>query len=825
MMIFRHALFLFFACTCVWANCVFAQEENDEVFEAYVELFMPFEHDSFYRVMQNVSEEPYLELETFAKQWLQLEGGCRNQICLFYQPKDVKEQHKPYRLDLKQKQCTLPDNNSDLTIDLVYSEEKAWLHWSSFVDCFPVTILWNLDRYSLKVKLHYSTYQELEKKLAQRRAIAKQKADELEAQKAQPRILPSSVTSASARVKGRAEYFSDANPEYSVRTDAYLVHQDASFEVSYDTQTPDEVDFYQLEISPFPLGYQFQMGHVVLDSGLASNSDTYEDGIYYSRLKPKTQSGSLVIEEQTLPNTFVDVYVNDVYRGTVKSDASGRYSISDFPLSAGDQVELHEMVRSGVVERKSIKVADIDETLLNQGQWNLEFGASLTDDKTGKGQISYGLTDSLTAVGSLYKGETENSGGFGMRWLPVHFLSIEFEWLPRQSIAPLTLEMAVGESHKLEADINHIDMLGEDPLKREHNVRYRYLGSPISFNLDANYDEYELTVIPQLRAQTASSQFLTLELKNRRTPVLIRDELSLKYAIHTHDYGSVNLSSIFADEASPRYRVGYRYLCSNCFFSGWWQTLQSTYSAQATWTNQKLGYSGNARWEFSQNWSGEVAFTDESISVALETKWGGRVIADDEATKTSQLPWEEFIYAELTGRVLDNHDQPVPNVKLKVNNKRATTDSEGYFRFTHVGYGEDLQLHVDESSLDLNLKPEENPIYFHAEKGGKTHIEVRVNKSFGVDGIVTAPDSFAGWHLNFFHEESGKSYSARVEQDGFYFIEDLVPGDYRIVLEDNEIEIENRVRILSEEWISGLNFVVYKLHKRAKPVLQVVYQP
>jgi hypothetical protein len=116
-------------------------------------------------------------------------------------------------------------------------------------------------------------------------------------------------------------------------------------------------------------------------------------------------------------------------------------------------------------------------------------------------------------------------------------------------------------------------------------------------------------------------------------------------------------------------------------------------------------------------------------------------------------------------------------------------------------------------------------VYFHAEKGGKTHIEVRVNKSFGVDGIVTAPDSFAGWYLNFFHEESGKSYSARVEQDGFYFIEDLVPGDYRIVLEDNETEIENRVCILSEEWISGLNFVVYKLHKRAKPVLQVVYQP
>ena len=160
-----------------------------------------------------------------------------------------------------------------------------------------------------------------------------------------------------------------------------------------------------------------------------------------------------------------------------------------------------------------------------------------------------------------------------------------------------------------------------------------------------------------------------------------------------------------------------------------------------------------------------------------------------------------------------------------MNNKKAISDANGEFHFTGVGYGEDLQLHIDDSTLDLNLKPEENPMYFHAEKGGKTHIEVRVNKSFGVDGIVTAPYSFSGWHVNFYHEETSRTFSAKVEQDGFYFFEDLIPGDYRIVIEDNETEVETRARIRSEDWVSGLNFVVYKLHKNAKPVLQVVFKP
>ncbi|MBD1555674.1 carboxypeptidase-like regulatory domain-containing protein [Vibrio sp. S9_S30] len=827
----RAPFFALLACAFAWAGKAQAniEQSNDsnriDIVEAYVELFMQYEHNSFYRVMQNASEEPYLALQTFATQWLQLEGGCRNQVCLFYQPKDVQEQRQPYQLDLNRNQCLLPNSKDIRTIDFVTIEGEAWLHWASFVDCFPISILWDIETYSLKVKLHYNTYKELEKKLAQRREIAKQKAKELEERKAQKRIESTPVTSASARIKGRAEFSSSGQPNYNLRTDAYLAHRDARFEVSYDTNVPKNVDYYQFEISPFPLGHQLQVGHVVLDPGLATSSETFENGVYYSRLKPKTQSGRLVIEEQTLPNTFVDVYVNDIYRGTLRSDASGRYSISDYPLSAGDQVELHEMVRSGVVEHKTIEVADIDEVLLDKGQWDLELGASLTDEHTGKVQISYGATHSLTLVGSAYNIDEDAIGGLGLRWLPTHFFSIAMEWLPDQFVMPTSIELAIGEKHRLEANINHVDLFGRTPKKRAHQIHYRYLDSPISFNLDATYDGNELAVIPQIRAQTVSSQFLTLELKHRRTPQIIRDELSAKYAIHTHKYGSLNLSSIFSDGKSPRYRVGYRYLCSNCFFSGWWQTLQSSYSTQLTWQNAKFEYSGNAKWALTPNWSGEVAIHNDSVSLALETKWGGRLSKSGASVSSLELPWEEFIYAELTGRVLDNHDQPVANVELKVNNKKAISDENGEFHFTGIGYGEDMQLHIDDSTLDLHLKPEENPIYFHAKKGGKTHIDIRVNKSFGVDGIVTAPYSFSGWHVNFYHEESSRSFSTKVEQDGFYFVEDLIPGDYRIVVEDNDIEVETRARIRSEDWVSGLNFMIYKLHKNAKPILQIVYQP
>lgn len=107
------------------SDLVVADIVEADIVEAYVELFMRYEHDSFYRVMQNASEEPYLALQTFATQWLQLEGGCRNQICLFYQPKDVQEQRQPYQLDLNLKQCILPKSKEIHTIDYVTVEGKS----------------------------------------------------------------------------------------------------------------------------------------------------------------------------------------------------------------------------------------------------------------------------------------------------------------------------------------------------------------------------------------------------------------------------------------------------------------------------------------------------------------------------------------------------------------------------------------------------------------------------------------------------------------------------------------------------------------------------
>ncbi len=819
------------ACILMWAGMARA---NDELVseldasgftEAYVELFMRHEHDSFFRVMQNDSEEPYLSLYTFVTQWLQLEGECLNQICHFYQPKDSQEQLQPYRLDLNLKQCVLPDSKKVQPIDFISLEGKNWLHWASFSACFPVAILWDIESYSIKVKLKYNTYIELEKKLARRRATAKQKAREFKEKNAQKRITPTVTSSASARVKGRADFSSHAKPEYNVRTDAYLVNNNFSVDMSYDTSTPNGLDYYQFELTPFLLGHQFQLGHVVLDSGLANSSERFDNGVYFSRLKPKRKSGHLVVEEQTLPHTFVDVYVNDIYQGTVRSDASGRYSISDFPLSAGEQIELHEMIRPGVIEVKTIQVAEIDEVLLEQGQWDFELGASLTSDIIGRGQFSYGATGSLTLVGTAYKTEVGNTGGVGMRWLPAHFLSVAFEWLPEQAALPLTIEVAMGEKHKIAADINHLDLLGSDPTKRQSQIRYQYINSPVSVNLDAKYNNDELLVIPQIRAQTLPSQFLTLDLKHRRKQSIIRNELNVKYAIHTRQYGSVNFSSIWSKGVSPKYRSGYRFQCSNCVFPSVWKTLKSIYSAQLTWQHSQLGYVGNAKWELSPNWSGELSLNNEGLSFAIESKWGGRLSEVEGGVTKIPLPWEEFIYAELTGKVLDNRDQPLANVELKVNNKTVSTDANGEFHFPSVGYGENLQLHIDDSSLDLNLKPVENPIYFHAEKGGKTQIEVRMNKVFGVDGIVTAPDSFSGWYIHFYHEETSRSFSAKVELDGFYFIEDLIPGDYQIVVEDNDNEVKARAHIRSEDWISGLNFSVYKLHKNADSILQIIYQP
>ena len=793
----------------------------DSLNEAYVELMLESTFDNFYRVMQDEEESPYLALTTFANYWLQMEGGCDEAGCVFYLPEDGETKRNPYLINYKEASCRKPQED-DIAITLRLVEDKYWVHWQSVTACFPVTGAWDLDLYVLKMQRQYHSLSDLVERVNLRRNNDKEKAIAQQALLAQQEFLPDPVLSFTSRLKSSANIISDDNNSYDWRGDSFMRYNNSSLDMSYLLGQNHDLDYVQYKLNKFKYGYQLQLGHVTLQSSVANKTRTFDEGFNYSRLQPLNLPGNISIERRTAANIFIDVYVNDIYRGTVSSGDSGRYSIENFQLSAGDLVSFQELVRPGIIVKKSVRIATLEDELLPEGEFDIQLGGDFGDSGMALARFEYGFSSNTTLTNAAYKGLDGNYLGLGIRWLPLHFVTVATEWLPEFDALPVQLELLFSAQQGLSLLLNQKDVFSQNiNSEPKQQLNYHFNASPFSYNIDASKQGDELLVSPKAKLQIRASDYVSLIFDNKRNASQMSNAVEVSYLAALAKYGDITASSRISDnDVEPIYKLGYRYQCLNCVLPSLMSTEKTAYAFGYSYQGSESRFSGSVAVDVNQYLSTQFKFSNDAVSLQVEGKIAGRAMYRDGALVTHELAWKNYLHSQVVGRVIDQNQDGVANVKLQINNQKVHTDEQGYFVFYDVSYGGKMQLHILESSLGLDLKPTVNPILFSADKAGVTKVEVILHASFGVDGMISdlftdteveSADAPARlWQIYFINNDTGQTHIGRIESDGFYLLEELSTGSYQIRIDNGLKQYETHMNLESNDWISGLDFHVNK---------------
>lgn len=782
--------------------------------DAYIELVLGYSTDNFYQVKQTEDEAPHISIGSFATYWLQMDGSCRDNICIFYLPQDSQSKLEPFELDLNSNQCIRGDTHERFDISAIKVDDQHWLEWRYLSQCFPLEIAWDLDLYRLKITLSYSSYADLIRQLDKTRQIDKANAKLREQSLKQTYFGPSPVTTLATRIKLEGDHRFGGEQDARIVSDTYFVHNYFSAEISYDSSEEKQLDFYQLNINDSQYGEMIQLGHTTLQSGLLNNALTLEDGFNYARLEPKNLPGDIKIERTTLPDIFIDVYVNEIYRGTVRSDSSGRYDVEEYQLAPGDTVTFQELIKPGVVSRKTVKIASLEDELLAVNEVDFQLAGDLSNGNIVKLKTEYGLTDIATVTSSYTHSYDANYLAFGLRFLPLHFTSVAIEWTPQVSSLPLQFEVLMPGNQNMSLTLNQVNLFNESEEPSVSKFNYFYSNQPFTFTVDGRKQADELTITPKMRMQVRSSDFVELLFENKRDDLGMENEVQMLYALNTRRYGSYIATHRIYEDAEPLYKLEQRFLCNDCFFPSAITTQDSTLAMSANYRGSKFTYSGLYQLNLSDYLSTVLNFSKDEVELALDVKFAARATYYKHKLNYDEVPWEKHVFSQLMGTVVDQNGDPVSGITLKVNRQRAVTDTKGRFKFDKISFGENRQLHILETSLDLNFKPVINPILFDADKGGVTEVTVQLKNSFGVDGMFYNLEQHHPWTLTFYNQTTGEIYNTVVESDGFYLIENLSTGLYTVSLDDGSERIEVSMNLNSIDWISGLDFFVDKALQR-----------
>lgn len=218
--------------------------------------------------------------------------------------------------------------------------------------------------------------------------------------------------------------------------------------------------------------------------------------------------------------------------------------------------------------------------------------------------------------------------------------------------------------------------------------------------------------------------------------------------------------------------------------------LEQKYTEATARLNWDTGY-GNVSPGITYNSNNDVIATLSTRFGLAKDPLGGPKIFDQQISTNGGV--SAFVYLDKNGNhVFDQNDEPVPEaiVKAPQNGGRETTDEKGHAYFAHMGQLRLTDVYVDPESL---ADPYWIPAYEGASvlprEGHITTIEFPVHMSGELDGTVYAGTAdtaipLKGISVGLYDATGKKVLSAMSEQDGYYVLSKIPPGNYFLIVDD-----------------------------------------
>lgn len=796
--------------------------------EAYIQLSLgKYTGNAFYRVFVDENETPYIDVQELLYTYLDFtDVQCDNQR--LYCSGVLQPDRTVFWIDGKNGEFGSSQSDSK-TFDkkaTVFIEDKLWVRYDIFQEWLPITASWNLEGY----KVHFEP--KFKFKFERKKELEKLREDQLENKRQKEyfdSVTPITPTeNFNTALKYRAGFVKEpkgdykASLEYNINSDVYegtLVGGNAmdfpfktrrNFYDPYVTYTlKDKKYFYLMEFGTT----SFQ------EQSLLVPSVSSDYGFRFDSDKMEYAEGNITILESAPIGTEVDLYVDGAYRATTTVGPNGQYSFPDVVVSKESKINLKLYYVDGSSEEKSINITR-NSGMVKQGHWEKRIYAGNVRDADGGfyyGSLRYGILDNLSFGLSpfMFPEADEPSLMTDMNFAPFYWLSFLAQGM-FNGFDGWNIDRA------FRANIN---LLYPHNIQFEH--KYYNQDSPMNTNsLSVQEGEYwagrHRFAIGRWAMTNVYEQYSTIKSFTNETRFNLMRLINLIFGFRTYWSGGSfyrDINTGFNLSLGRETRMEVNRVWSN-------NVSQNVISLTSRGGENVGSWSVSARFFFDDNWDKDFSTSvlyrltkNLQIGALSSDKYVGFQIFWDDIIAGSHGPnsWEEFGTGTASGKIMspdlgDGKQEPIEFASVSIGGKKAVTDKDGYYKVTGIRPEEKIKASIDLASLDTSMIPDKDYDVLYFRRGSYIEWSPILVPTIGMDGyVLTSQDIPDGLMIEAMRLSDSKIVSrSEVDQDeGFFTLEKLTPGQYQLSLNTTELSARPIITVdipKNADWISGVEW-------------------
>ena len=698
--------------------------------------------------------------------------------------------------------------------ELLNQKGELWLRYDLLEKLLPVKSHWNAKSYRLTLTTSLPLYELIKKQRAEETLRIKSRQQAAQSQTAEKKadeikITPAHPFDAGIKYQLQREQslrgedsYNQTNLNYTLSSDLFSGTFLASSGYDLNRYSPQEPTWsYTFANKPdFNL---LQFGNTYSDPSPFMGQVNLQNGIKFNLTQEANTSLEFYYQGQAIPGTDITVWRGDYLFASLTVDSSGRFQVFDPDPEPGDIYRLQYYYPDGTESTQLIRYASDRNLLLAKNQWDLDTSyGQLTNASMGGGTLAenlvrYGLTKQVTlGLGSYWVNfPVENPLNQVVQQHDFHYGDIVYQPLPYWNL-------------------QYSKMLNEDGYAARSIFTY--------------FDRHFITV--DYRRMDPGNELLELPTVNgyfddtRYLEVKDRYELTSQWRL-VSDYQDFDQGRLLESGLSGRWTslyglglwLGEYEQSNNDYFnirqqSTFYFNRRNLLQFQTNW-NKRQGDAETLNYtyrDYSNNYSGSLAAVyrsaDHSMQYATSLYWvvsryiqlGTTLSAnsimlnvafsDTAGLNTHHEDPNQFGMATISGTVTTPADddappKPLSGVMVRGGGSTAITDEQGNYFLHPISTAEPVPISLEQESLGIEyvalhphvvaiMRPNTHAIY-----------DPILTYAIGIDGYILSDESLPTTIAIVALPEEGSGgvrYGTVMPDDGFYTIENLAPGRYKL---------------------------------------------
>lgn len=780
-----------------------------ELTESFIGIKFMKSYDSFYMVMVDEMEQPYLTPQQVSD-WINTDLVCE-QTCSF----KIADTGNEYVIDAQNKIIRSNGEEFHLGEGAVSIDDKLWIRYDLWEEAFPLYMTWSLESYQLSFHPDFKLPSEIIQQYESDRATSIKAARQKKIEEEMSPIIPDSDFSGQFKLDWINTLGNGGELGYNTLFDgvADIYKGTLKLNAEYDISNTHGSYSWQYQRFNNPYFEYIGLGDTYSSGSLLFNPSVMTNSIKLERQYDRIGTGEFSIKEQTTPNASVDVYLNGFFIKTLNADSLGQYIVDNLNAKSGDVISLKELSKTGEFTEKSVQVTGDSSSFLTAGDYDIKIQAS-PETSDVFSTVQFGLANNLSVGLSHVQIEEQSHQVLMMAYRPIPQLSAIAHgskytnaYKVTASLEDYYFDVVYKSSPKFyqEPVFKSLDVEGKNDL----SLNYRWTLPASQINGEYRDLDGSKTLEHELLHRYRQNYMLKAKVKqlwsNQKD-----DEPKTNYGLsgsyHFSSRGYVELAHEQINEL-PYYRVNFKY--TGLSSAPWSQRLIDspyTLTGQISFSDNKINWGTSLDWYHNEYVSGSFEVNSSGYLAQLKLSFGAG-FKEDSRSFRSVIPHEHgsgslngYAYVELA----DNELVPIENAKIIASNKSVFTDENGYYEVGSLPANSDIYATVSPNSVDVTMDTSE------AKKRIKLRPTTTVSADFilpmlvGVDGY-TSPNYKSMMLTN---TESGEQVNVQIENDGFFVIESIKPATYSVTFLDRNGGYVNKNQTLKidkdVDWLSGV---------------------